>query len=496
MEDDAIRLLDELAKNGNQEALDMLTDIGLQVGGLVACWAGNSHYERQEYEKALDCYLAGNDIYKLGKMYERGEGTAPDAEKAFHYYVKAEDYYNMGRMYEQGIIGREKDLQKAFECYHKIIDRKIYKYYSEEWKEKILATRRSFSHLKKILFAQKDEIRMTIVAKEPESVCRFSFTSYGDCLFRIDWGDGQMEEINNEKGEEIHAGHTYAKKGEWNICLRSDETHTITSFHYTCEACTLKALNVTQCPILIDLYCVNQELKSLNVSRNPRLQRLVCRGNKLKILNIRKNNRLTQLDCSDNPLNYLNWHPRYSALLQVCIQNTTLFPDQYGFLDYLLKRNDGREVDVISEDSFEKLHLNLAYYMRCSNWKDIKEEVKNGVTSGKIHTWEKYRQAFAKICSMEVDKTNTNGKWKIVSDGWVHGEYNLGNGDYSPQDIEDVHMSWREWLATPVEAVEKEGWMMLPLTKPSKIAGQCFLGMTYENKWCDINLLRSRSSNL
>lgn len=278
--------------------------------------------------------------------------------------------------------------------------------------------------------------------------------------------------------------------------MKSDETHTLTSFHYTCETCTLKALDVTQCPILTDLYCVDQALRHLDVSQNSRLERLVCRGNKLKILNIRKNNRLTQLDCSDNPLNYLNWHPRYSALLQVCIQNTTLFPDQYGFLDYLLKRNDGREVDVISEDSFEKLHLNLAYYMRCSNWKDIKEEVKNGVTSGKIHTWEKYRQAFAKICSMEVDKTNTNGKWKIVSDGWVHGEYNLGNGDYSPQDIEDVHMSWREWLATPVEAVEKEGWMMLPLTKPSKIAGQCFLGMTYENKWCDINLLRSRSFNL
>lgn len=495
VEDDAIRLLDELAKNGNQEALDMLTDIGLQVGGLVACWAGNSHYERQEYEKALDCYLAGNDIYKLGKMYERGEGTAPDAEKAFHYYVKAEDYYNMGRMYEQG-IGMEKDLQKAFECYHKIVDREIYEHYSEEWKEEILSVRRSFRRLKKILFTQKDEIRMTVATRKPQSVCGFSFTSYGDSLLTIDWGDGQVEEINNEKGEEIRAEHTYAREGKWNICLRSDETHTITSFHYTCEACTLKALNVTQCPILIDLYCVNQELKSLNVSRNPRLQRLVCRGNKLKILNIRKNNRLTQLDCSDNPLNYLNWHPRYSALLQVCIQNTTLFPDQYGFLDYLLKRNDGREVDVISEDSFEKLHLNLAYYMRCSNWKDIKEEVKNGVTSGKIHTWEKYRQAFAKICSMEVDKTNTNGKWKIVSDGWVHGEYNLGNGDYSPQDIEDVHMSWREWLATPVEAVEKEGWMMLPLTKPSKIAGQCFLGMTYENKWCDINLLRSRSFNL
>ena len=495
VEDDAIRLLDELAKNGNQEALDMLTDIGLQVGGLVACWAGNRHYEHQEYEKALKCYLAGNDIYKLGKMYERGEGTTPDAEKAFHYYEKAKDYYNMGRMYEQG-IGTEKDLQKAFECYHKIIHEECWNHASDEWNKQVLATRRSFRRLKKLLFEQKDEIRMTVTAKESESVCGFSFISYGDCLFTIDWDDGQVEEINNEKGEEIHAEHTYIKQGEWRIRLRSDETHTLTSFHYTCETCTLKVLDVTQCPTLIDLYCVNQDLKHLNISKNPRLQRLVCRGNKLETLNIRKNNRLIQLDCSDNPLNYLNWHPRYSALLQVCTRNTTLFPDQYGFLDYLLKRNDGREVDAISKDSFEKLHLNLSYYMRCSNWKDIKEEVKNGVTSGKMHTWKKYRQAFAKICSMEVDKTNTNGKWKIVSDGWVHGEYNLGNGDYSPQDIEDVHMSWSEWLATPVEAIEKEGWMMLPLTKPSEIAGQCFLGMTYGNKWCDINLLRSRNFNL
>ena len=477
----AIKLLNDLAEKGNQDALNKLTEIGMQLGGLVAGWAGDIHYALQEYDIALRCYRLGKDKHGLARMYERGEGVSLDAEKAFHYYVEAEDYYNMGRMYEQG-IGTKQDLQKAFECYHKIIHEECWNHASDEWNEQVLVTRRSFRRLKKLLFEQKDEIRMTVTAKESESVCGFSFISYGDCLFTIDWGDGQVEEINNEKGEEIHAEHTYVKKGEWHICLKSDETHTLTSFHYTCEACTLKALNVTQCPVLIDLYCVNQKLKSLNVSKNPRLQRLVCRGNKLETLNIRKNNRLIQLDCSDNPLNYLNWHPRYSALLRVCTRNTTLFPDQYDFLDYLLKRNDGREVNAISEDSFEKLHLNLSYYMRCSNWKDIKEEVKNGVTSGKIHTWEKYHQAFAKICSMEVDKTNTNGKWKIVSDGWVHGEYNLGNGDYSPQDIEDVHMSWSEWLATPVEAVEKEGWMMLPLTKPSEIAGQCFLGMTYENK--------------
>ena len=494
-EDDAIRLLDDLAKKGNREALDMLTNIGLQVGGLVACWAGDIHYEYQEYEKALECYLAGKKFYILGEMYERGEGVAPDVEKAFYYYREAKDYYNMGRMYEQG-IGVGKNLQKAFECYYKIVDREIYESGSEKWKEEILSTRRAFRRLKKILFAQKDEIKLTVVTKEPESVCRFSFTSYGNCLFTIDWGDGQVEEIRNEKGEELHTEHMYAGQGKWNIYLRSDETHTVTSFHYTCEICMLKALDVTQCPILTDLYCVNQGLRRLDVSKNPRMKRLVCRGNRLQTLNIRKNNRLIQLDCSDNPLTRLDWHPRYSALLHICIQNTTLLPDQYGFLDDLLKRNDGREVNAISKDSFEKLHLNLAYYMRCSNWKDIKEEVKNGMTSGKIHTWEKYHQAFAKICSMQVDKTNTDSKWKIVSNGWVHGEYNLGNADYSPQDIEDVHMSWSEWLATPVEVAEKEGWMMLPLTKPSEIAGQCFLGMTYKNKWCDINLLRSRNFNL
>ena len=491
----AIKLLNDLAEKGNRDALNKLTEIGMQLGGLVAGWAGDIHYALQEYDIALRCYRLGKDKHGLARMYERGEGVSLDAEKAFHYYVEAESYYNMGRMYEQG-IGTKKDLQKAFECYHKIIHEECWNHAPDEWNEQVLATHRSFRRLKKVLFEQKDEIQMTVTAKESESVCGFSFISYGDCLFTIDWGDGQVEEINNKKGEEIHAEHTYVREGEWNICLRSNETHTITSFHYTCEACTLKVLNVTQCPILIDLYCVNQDLKHLNISKNPRLQRLVCRGNKLETLNIRKNNRLIQLDCSDNPLNYLNWHPRYSALIQVCTRNTTLFPDQYGFLDYLLKRNDGREVDTISKDSFEKIHLNLAYYMRCSNWKDIKEEVKNGVTSGKMHTWEKYHQAFAKICSMQVDKTNTNGEWKIVSDGWVHGEYNLGNGDYSPQDIEDVHMSWSEWLATPVEAIEKEGWMMLPLTKPSEIAGQCFLGMTYGNKWCDINLLRSRNFNL
>ena len=477
----ALRLLSDLAKNGNQEALDMLTGIGMKTGGSSACWAGDVYYERKEYKKALECYLAGEYVYKLGGMYERGEGTTPDMEKAFYYYKQANDNYNIGRMYEQG-LGTKKDLRKAFECYHKIVDRKIYEHDSEEEKNKILSARCSFRRLKKILFEQKDEIRMTVAAKGQKSVCGFLFTSYGDCQFTIDWGDGQVEEINNEKGEEIHAEHTYVKKGEWHICLKSDETHTLTSFHYTCEACTLKALDVTQCPILIDLYCVNQGLKRLNVSKNPRLERLVCRGNKLKTLNIRRNNRLTQLDCSDNPeLYYVNWHPRYSALTKVCMKNIINL-DQLGFLDYLLKRNKGQKCEPIAEASFDPVFLPLSYYMRCLNWSDVKAKIKEGgYPIWKEHSWKKYKSAFDDMSSRE--DFHYTGIDRIVCEGgytyyWL---YSSREKKYVHQDLEDVVMNlmpWSETLDMPVEIREKEGWMMFPQVTWADVFCPCFTEMT------------------
>ena len=477
---DAICLLSDLAEKGNQEVLDMLTDIGMKTGGRPACWAGDIHYKRQEYEIALKCYQIGEYPHMLAQMHERGEGTTPNAEKAFHYYVEAEDYYNMGRMYEQG-IGTKQDLQKAFECYHKIVDRKIYSFDSEEEKNEILSVRRSFRRLKKILFEQKDEIRMIVVAKEPESVCSFSFISYGDCLFSIDWGDGQVEEINNEKGEEIHAEHTYVKKGEWNICLRSDETHTITSFHYTCETYTLKALDVTQCPILIDLYCVNQALRHLDVSQNLRLERLVCRGNKLRALNIRKNNHLTQLDCSDNPLLHLDWHPRYSALAKVCIKST-LNLDQITSLRILLKNNKGEECESIMETPFEPVFLPLSYYMRCLNWSEVKSKIKEGgYPIWKKHSWTKYKSAFNDMssrkdfCYTGIDRIVCEGGYTYY---WL---YSRREKQYVHQGLEDVIMNltpWSETLDMPVEIREKEGWMMLPQVMRTDVFCPCFTEMT------------------
>lgn len=480
----ALRLLSDLAKNGNSEALNMLTDIGMKTRGLSVCLAGDVYYERKEYKKALECYLAGEAVYKLGEMYERGEGTAPDMEKAFHYYKEAEDHFNMGRMYEQG-IGTKKDLQKAFECYRKIIDRKIYQHDSEENKNKILSVRRSFRRLKKVLFEQKDKVAMTVVTNEIDSICTFSFTSYGDCVFTIDWGDGYVEKISNEEGGEIHLMHSYEKAGEWRIQLKSDETHTLTALHYTCETCVLKALDVTQCPILLDLYCVNQSLRYLNVASNPRLERLVCRGNRLRTLNIRKNYRLTQLDCSDNPnLHHVDWHPRYAALSLVCMNNTTS-PEQFAPLAELLKLNKGKMCDAIMETPLTPVCLPLSYYMRCMTWNGVKAKMKEGGYPISInHSWAKYKSAFNDMRSR--NDFHYAGRNRIVCDGgYTHCEcLSRDKKEYVHQGLEDMLINstpWSETLDMPVLMREKEGWMMFPLATWADVFCDCFSEMTYSH---------------
>lgn len=481
---DALRLLSDLAKNGNSEALHMLTDIGMKTGGLSVCWAGDVYYERKEYKKALECYLAGEAVYKLGEMYERGEGTAPDMEKAFHYYKEAEDHFNMGRMYEQG-IGTGKDLQKAFECYREIIDRKIYKHYSEEEKNEILSTRRSFRRLKKILFEQKDKVAMTVVTNEIDSICTFSFTSYGDCVFTIDWGDGYVEKISNEEGGEIHLTHSYEKAGKWHVQFKSDETHTLTALHYTCETCVLKALDVTQCPIRLDLYCVNQSLRYLNVASNPRLERLVCRGNRLRTLNIRKNYRLTQLDCSDNPnLHHVDWHPRYASLSLVCMKNTAC-SEQLAPLAELLKLNKGGMCDAIMDTPLTPVCLPLSYYMRCMTWNGVKAKMKKGGYPISInHSCSKYKAAFDDMRSR--NDFHYAGLNRIVCNGgYTHCEcFNREKKEYVHQDLEDMLINstpWSETLDMPVLMREKEGWMMFPLATWADVFCACFSEMTYSH---------------
>lgn len=481
----ALRLLSDLAENGNQEALNMLTDIGMKTKGLSVCWAGDIYYERKEYKKALECYLAGEGVYKLGEMYERGEGTTPDMEKAFQYYEEAEDHFNMGRMYEQG-LGTKKDLWKALDCYRHYIDGLLINSSEyEERNEKILYARRSFRRLKKVLYKQKDEVIMRVVANKKDAICTFSFTSYNDCVFMIDWGDGNVEKVSNEEGGEIHLTHSYEKAGEWHIQLKSDETHTLTALHYNCETCVLKALDVTQCPILLDLYCVNQSLRYLNISNNPRLERLVCRGNRLRTLNIRKNYRLTQLDCSDNPkLHHVDWHPRYAALSLVCMKNTAC-SEQLAPLAELLKLNKGGMCDAIMETQLQPICLPLTYYMRCMTWSGVKAKMKKGGYPISInHSWAKYKAAFDDMRSR--NDFHYDGSNRIVCEGgYTYCEcFHADKKEYVHQDLEDMLINstpWSETLDMPVLMRENEGWMMFPLATWTDVFCACFSEMTFSH---------------
>ena len=67
-----------------------------------------------------------------------------------------------------------------------------------------------------------------------------------------------------------------------------------------------------------------------------------------------KNTRLTQLDCSDNPLRHLDWHPRYSALVKVCMKNTQYPNQKIASLNSLLKSNKGKSANLSRNP-----HLNL-----------------------------------------------------------------------------------------------------------------------------------------
>ena len=374
----------------------------------------------------------------------------------------------------------------ALDCYRHYIDGLLINSSEyEERNEKILYARRSFRRLKKVLYKQKDEVIMRVVANKKDAICTFSFTSYNDCVFMIDWGDGNVEKVSNEEGGEIHLTHSYEKAGEWHIQLRSDETHTLTALHYNCETCVLKALDVTQCPILLDLYCVNQSLRYLNVLNNPRLERLVCRGNRLRTLNIRKNYRLTQLDCSDNPkLHHVDWHPRYAALSLVCMKNTAC-SEQLAPLAELLKLNKGGMCDAIMETQLQPICLPLTYYMRCMTWSGVKAKMKKGGYPISInHSWAKYKAAFDDMRSR--NDFHYDGSNRIVCEGgYTYCEcFHADKKEYVHQDLEDMLINstpWSETLDMPVLMREKEGWMMFPLATWADVFCACFSEMTYSH---------------
>ena len=85
---------------------------------------------KQNKSKAFELFLKSSEhgntfaIYNLGCMYERGFGIEQDYKKAFDCFKKIElkdisgiAQYKLGEIYEQGLLGVQKDINKAIEYY-------------------------------------------------------------------------------------------------------------------------------------------------------------------------------------------------------------------------------------------------------------------------------------------------------------------------------------------------------------------------------------------
>lgn len=91
---------------------------------------GKTLYDAKDYAKAFPKLKAAAEKghkkaqYRLGRCYDKGNGTAENDEEAFKWYSKsaAQNYgkalYHVGKCYKDG-EGVDKDHQKAFEYFTK-----------------------------------------------------------------------------------------------------------------------------------------------------------------------------------------------------------------------------------------------------------------------------------------------------------------------------------------------------------------------------------------
>jgi len=134
---------------------------------------------------------------------------------------------------------------------------------------------------------------------------------------KIDWGDGNVEEITQDS---TNLSHTYDPREEpYEVKLINaktitfDNNYKITSVNanntalenLSCNNNIITELTVKDNASLTSLSCSSNRLTTLDVSNNPNLTTLDCGNNNLTSLNIENNNSLTTLDCSDNSLENL-----------------------------------------------------------------------------------------------------------------------------------------------------------------------------------------------
>ena len=397
--------------------------------------------------------------------------------------------YKAGRVCEK--MG---DYGKAMEWYRKVLDWKVLsptsweRNYREEEEAKSLLPYRleiSFRNLKKRMNPEVHD--KTSIAVKCGGKFSLRLKVLMNASVTIAWDNehnANREVIKWKVNGWNQLEHQYSKSGKHEIEIDSDEENVITGIEIE-TAFSVTKMNLEACRGLEYLHCTNQ-WASINPKGLCCLKYLNIRNTKTKRLNIRGMHQLVALDISEIPSLRLIAE-KYLPLRYFAMDGQSDLPKKTQ-LEENIKLNMGKIVPTIDIKRMETVHPTVFYYLRSSNWTEVRKAILEDDENG-AHDKEYLRRLYKmyKILCAKTPKhcPYPNGylessenylyicRWKREKDGRLI-EYEDGE-----EDAYFWNYSWSITLGTPLkDAANRLPFMMYPPRTNACFAAMSLLAMT------------------
>ena len=244
-------------------------------------------------------------------------------------------------------------------------------------------------------------------------------------------------------------------------------------------------MNLEACRGLEYLHCTNQRA-SINPKGLCGLRYLNIRNTKTKRLNIRGMHQLVALDISENPSLRLVTE-KYLPLRYLAMDGWTDLPKKTQ-LEENVRLNMGKMVPIIDIKRMETVHPTVFYYLRSSNWTEVRKAILEDDENG-AHDKEYLRRLYKMYKSLCAKTPKhcpyPNGylessenylyicRWKREKDGRLI-EY-----EGHEEDAYIWKYSWSITLGTPLkDAANRQPFMMYPPRTNAYFAAMSLLAMT------------------
>lgn len=431
----------------------------------------------------------------LAELYEFGLGAAPNLAQALSLYNYCYERFTMEAGYKAGrVCEKMGDYGKAMEWYRKVLDWKVLsptsweRNYREEEEAKSLLPYRleiSFRNLKKRMNPEVHD-KISIAVK-----CGGKFSLRLKVLMNasvtIAWDNehnANREVIKWKVNGWNQLEHQYSKSGKHEIEIDSDEENVITGIEIE-TAFSVTKMNLEACRGLEYLHCTNQ-WASINPKGLCCLKYLNIRNTKTKRLNIRGMHQLVALDISENPS--LRLVTEEYLPLRYLAMDGWLDSSKKTLFEENIRLNMGKMVPIIDIKRMETVHPTVFYYLRSSNWTEVRKAILEDDENG-AHDNEYLRRLYKmyKILCAKTPKhcPYPNGyleslenylyicRWKHKKDGRLI-EYEDGE-----EDAYFWNYSWSITLGTPLkDAANRQPFMMYPPRTNACFAAMSLLAMT------------------